>query len=168
MQAKMARRGAAPDRVDERMSVGRAILRIRAAKRLSQREVGRKSRLAPSYLSRIENERIEPSIATLGRLAAALDVEVSDFFAVSKRIDDPPCTECPVSSTGDCIGTLLASGRGPRPRGGKAIYTDDDLRLLLLADYVVRHGAATTRSAMAVLLESLVNRAERSIRAPGR
>jgi hypothetical protein len=57
---------------------------------------------------------------------------------------------------------------GSQAKGGKAIYTNDDLRLLLLTGHVVRHGAATTRIAMAVLLESLVNRAERSIRAPGR
>lgn len=58
--------------------------RIRAARRaagLSQSEVSKLSGISKPTLSRYENDHVLPSVATLHRIAGALDVPVSKLVA---------------------------------------------------------------------------------------
>jgi transcriptional regulator with XRE-family HTH domain len=64
-------------------SIGRTIKLIRIEKGLSQGDIERRTRLLRSYLSRVENGHTVPSLDTLGRIAAALEVSVS-------KLVDPP------------------------------------------------------------------------------
>ncbi|MFQ5844815.1 MAG: helix-turn-helix domain-containing protein [Planctomycetota bacterium] len=143
------------------VSVGKAVLRIRQEKRMTQSEVGRGARLATSYISRIENNHIQPTMATLGRLADALGVSVSSIFQVGEKGGVPVKYRCPVSAAGDCIGEQIRSHRGRPPRGGRAAYGKEELRLLRMTDFLARHGPRPVRQALAVVLESLMNRASR-------
>lgn len=143
------------------MSVGKAVLRLRQERGLTQNEVGRRARLATSYISRIENERIHPTMVTLSRLAEALQVATADLFRVAESPDAARLHSCPVSSSGQCVGELIRSGRGRRPSGGGITYGPEELRLLRMADYVVLHGSKDVRGALAVMLECFVNEASR-------
>ncbi|MHC5011597.1 MAG: helix-turn-helix domain-containing protein [Planctomycetota bacterium] len=142
------------------MSVGKAILQIRQERGLTQHQVGRRARLATSYVSRIENNRVQPTMATLGRVARALDVPLSLIFQASEKGEDPAGHTCPVSASGRCIGEQIRSHRGRAPRGKKATasYGKEDLRLLKMTDYIVRRGSKDARKALAVVLESLMQR----------
>lgn len=140
------------------MDVGKALLRIRRQRRMTQREVGRKARLAPSYLSRIENGRVQPTTATLTRLAGALRVKPSAIFAADEQGVDSFTHRCPVSSSGACIGEQIRSGHGRKPGRGKVSYGRGELELLRMADYVVLHGSPEVRRALRVLLEALMQR----------
>jgi DNA-binding XRE family transcriptional regulator len=140
------------------MTVGKAILRIRQERGMTQDEVGKSARLAPSYLSRIENEHVHPTTATLARLAKALRVKPSDIFHADERGPQSFRHRCPVSTSGQCIGEQIRSVHGRKPTRGKAHYGRRDLELLRMADYVILHGSAEVRRALGVVLESMVQR----------
>ena len=63
------------------MNLGEAIRKMRQEKGLSQGEMQKRTGILRSYLSRVENGHTVPSFATLQRLAVAMEVTLSDFFA---------------------------------------------------------------------------------------
>ena len=65
----------------ETMNLGESIKKIRQSKGLSQGEMQKRTGILRSYLSRVENGHTVPSLATLQRLATAMGVALSDFFA---------------------------------------------------------------------------------------
>jgi transcriptional regulator with XRE-family HTH domain len=62
------------------MKIGKRIRTIREAKGITQTEIARRTGLLPSYVSRIEGDRTKPEIPMLERVAAALGVQVYEFF----------------------------------------------------------------------------------------
>ncbi len=50
-------------------------------KGLSQRALAAKARMSYTYLCNVENEKADPSLTTLRRLAKALKVRVTDLVA---------------------------------------------------------------------------------------
>lgn len=62
------------------MNLGISIRKIRQAKGLSQGEMQKRTGILRSYLSRVENGHTVPSLATLQRLALAMNVALADFF----------------------------------------------------------------------------------------
>jgi len=140
------------------MSIGRAILRARQEQNLTQGQVGQRAGLATSYISRIENDRIQPTMPTLSRVADALGVPVSALFRSREKGEALLKHRCPVSGSGKCIGEQIRSHQGARPADRGANYGKEELHLLKMTDYVARHGTKETRRALRVVLESLINR----------
>jgi transcriptional regulator with XRE-family HTH domain len=66
---------------DEAIDVGRRLREIRTARRLTLREVAGRAELSESFLSQIERGRSGASIASLQRIASALELAVSDLFS---------------------------------------------------------------------------------------
>lgn len=58
---------------------------LRAGNNLTLRELGERSGVTPSQLSRIENRQVNPPVRTLARLARALGVSLSDLFREDER-----------------------------------------------------------------------------------
>ena len=63
------------------MDLGDSIRKIRHTKGLSQGEMQKRTGILRSYLSRVENGHTTPSLATLQRLASAMEVTLADFFS---------------------------------------------------------------------------------------
>ena len=63
-----------------RMQLARRLSELRTARGLTQAEFGTRVGLAYTYISRLENGRIGPSIALLEKLAEGLEVEVYQLF----------------------------------------------------------------------------------------
>jgi transcriptional regulator with XRE-family HTH domain len=61
-------------------SLGQRIKALRTERALQQRQLAEKAGLAPSMVSQIESGRLTPSLHTLGKLAAALGVQIAAFF----------------------------------------------------------------------------------------
>lgn len=137
------------------MSLGRAILRVRQELGLTQEEVGQKAGLAPSYLSRIENDHIHPTMATLNRLAAALDLPVGQLLEIAEQAMPPVVPRCPVSRSGACIGDLIRSCHGPKPEGVEGGYTAAEIRILRMVDEIITSGSRESRGALEVILEAM-------------
>lgn len=69
--------------------LGKAIRRIRQEREVSQQELARSAELTPSFLSLVENDRRQPSLSVLRRLAGALGVpeEVLIWESVELPLD---------------------------------------------------------------------------------
>ena len=67
--------------MEPEINLGDSIRKIRLARGISQGEMQKRTGILRSYLSRVENGHTVPSFATLQRLAGAMGVTLSDFFA---------------------------------------------------------------------------------------
>jgi transcriptional regulator with XRE-family HTH domain len=66
--------------MDVRRRVGLNLQRLRRDKGLSQEELAHRARVHQTYLSGVEGGKRNPSINVLGRVAAALDVDIEELF----------------------------------------------------------------------------------------
>ena len=135
------------------MSIGSRIIQIRNQKNISQRMLGERSGLASSYLSRVENRRVEPGPKTLRKIADALGVPVSELF------EEHPTGEgqhCAVSVSGKCVMDMLANRTGKQPVHAMETYSPRQLQLLRMASYLIQSGNARLLDALELLLQSLL------------
>lgn len=63
--------------------IGEEVRRLREQRGLSQRQLGERMGVAQSVIARLEAGGVEPTLATLDRVAAALDVALDIHFAES-------------------------------------------------------------------------------------
>ena len=72
------------------MTFGRNIRQIRRSKNLSQRQLAAMTGINFTYISRIENGKLEfsefPSEATIHKLADALDADEEELLLMAKKI----------------------------------------------------------------------------------
>jgi transcriptional regulator with XRE-family HTH domain len=142
-------------KMEGRMSLAEAVKKIRKDQGLTQAEVGKRSGLTVSYVSRIENGRIQPTTATLEKLALALGVPLSQVFSVPVQNPEPG-HHCPISSSGQCVGTLIRKGNQD-PKVPLLPYTEEELRLLRMADFLIQKGKPEIRKCLGTLLKALVD-----------
>jgi transcriptional regulator with XRE-family HTH domain len=89
------------------MDLGNAIRKIRQSKGLSQGEMQKRTGILRSYLSRVENGHTIPSLATLQRLATAMDVRLADFFSPDGGvIAEPQLSDTATEYLGELKGYL--------------------------------------------------------------
>jgi transcriptional regulator with XRE-family HTH domain len=62
------------------IDVGQRLRVFRMQKGLSQRELAKRTGLTNGLISRIEGNSISPTISTLKKLLAGLDISIADFF----------------------------------------------------------------------------------------
>ncbi len=137
------------------MSLGTRIMQVRNQKGLSQRQLSERSGIAASYLSRIENRRLEPRPKTLRKIADALDIPVSDLF--QDRPGGPGALQCVITPSGHCVMDLLRSGRGKPPLPGTESYSPRQLQLLRMSSYLIQTADARLLDTFDVLLSALLN-----------
>jgi transcriptional regulator with XRE-family HTH domain len=63
------------------MNIGGTIRDYRLQKGMSQGDIEKRTGLLRCYLSRVENGHTVPSLETLQKIAGALDLQLSQFFA---------------------------------------------------------------------------------------
>src|SRR6202790_5183409 len=68
------------------LNLATAIHSLRLRNGLSQRQLAGRMSVPRTYISKIENEKATPTLASLERLARALDVSVLDLLAPGERI----------------------------------------------------------------------------------
>lgn len=73
-------RDAADDLEVTRRSIGIRLAALREERRLSVRALGEAAGVTGGFISQVENGHVMPSIASLLRIASALNVRVADFF----------------------------------------------------------------------------------------
>jgi transcriptional regulator with XRE-family HTH domain len=69
-----------PSGLPTHLAIGARLRELRRKKKLSQRQIEQATGLLKCYISRIENGRTVPSLETLERFAAALDVPLHELF----------------------------------------------------------------------------------------
>lgn len=70
------------------MQIGSVVRRLRAERGLTLQQLADMTSLTAAYISKLENEKVSPSINTLKRLADELAVPLTEFFE-NDLIDDP-------------------------------------------------------------------------------
>jgi transcriptional regulator with XRE-family HTH domain len=71
----------------KRLKLGEKIRDLRLARRDTLRQVAGKTGLSIPLLSQIENSAVSPPVATLLRIARALDVNIGHFFREEESKD---------------------------------------------------------------------------------
>jgi transcriptional regulator with XRE-family HTH domain len=92
--------------VDEQAGVGMRLLELRRARGLSLRALSAASGLSLNAIARIERGESSPTVASLQRLAAALEVPLVEFFRVERTLAT----------------VLVRSGERPRSRSEGALF----------------------------------------------
>jgi transcriptional regulator with XRE-family HTH domain len=120
---------------------------------MTQRELGVAAGLAVTYLSRVENSRLTPSIPTLTRIADALEVPMSALFDAS-RLEEKDL--CPVSLSGRCILDQKHLGRGRKPDKDVETYTREQLEILRLCNLLLHSQDKDLLRALQTLMKGLL------------
>ncbi|MGC9159561.1 MAG: helix-turn-helix domain-containing protein [Terracidiphilus sp.] len=76
--------------------IGTTIRAFRLQRGLSQGDIEKRTGLLRCYLSRVENGHTVPSLDTLSKIAQALDLPITDFFAedsLNRKLNSPQVTD---------------------------------------------------------------------------
>lgn len=136
------------------MSTGKRIQWIRLQSKKTQQDLAQSSGLAVSYLSRVENDRIAPTVRTLGKIAAALRVPVADFFVREETLE--AADRCPVSLSGNCVLDQVFAGRGQTPKANVESYSPQQLKALRLCNFLLHTQDKELLRTLLTMLESLL------------
>jgi len=112
----ISKRGAASaGGVEQR--IGPQVKRLREAAGISVRKLADSAGFSASFISQLENGQVSPSIASLGQIAATLNVTLADFFATPDssevlvvRVDARPSFRSSWSRAR--IDSLMPAGKG--------------------------------------------------------
>jgi transcriptional regulator with XRE-family HTH domain len=73
-------------RTEPQPGLGRAIKQLRAERGLSQEQLGLRAEIHPTWISHIESGRNNPAWGSVRRIAAALEVRISELAALSEEL----------------------------------------------------------------------------------
>ena len=146
------------------MSIGTRIIQLRNQKGMTQQHLSDLTGLAASYLSRIENRRLEPRPHTLSKIALALGVTVSEIF--QERPTHLGTLQCVITSSGNCVMNMLQSSHGKRSQPVEESYNPHQLQLLRMTNYLIQTADKRLLDSLDVLLGALVNAEQYKARAP--
>ncbi len=133
--------------------VGKKVRELRHQAQMTQREVAERSGLTVSYLSRLENDRITPSVRTLRKIADALEVPVSALFDGDS--EQGSGESCPVSLSGQCIlEHRYISRLTPPPE--EETYNAEQLAVLQQCNDLLQHGEPEVLMALERVVRSLI------------
>jgi transcriptional regulator with XRE-family HTH domain len=136
------------------MSVGRRIHQLRSESHITQRELGEVTGLAVSYLSRVENGRLTPTLPTLTKIAGALSVPLTALFDAKATLEAKDA--CPVSLSGRCLLDHPFTGRGKRPASGVESYSREQLEALRLCNFLLHIGDKELLRSLVTVLKGLL------------
>lgn len=136
------------------MTTGKRIQWIRMQAKKTQQDLAESSGVAISYLSRLENDRIAPTVRTLGKIATALRVPVSSLFDEGEVLE--AADSCPVSLSGSCILDQIFAGRGQKPKMNVESYSPLQLKALRLCNFLLHTQDKDLLRTLLTMLESLL------------
>jgi transcriptional regulator with XRE-family HTH domain len=140
------------------MSIGTRIIQIRNQKNMTQRQLSDRCGIAGSYLSRIENRRLEAGPKTLRKISEALGVPLSELFEESPTVHS--VSQCVITGSGSCIMELLENRERKGVPADRESYSPRQLKLLRMANYLIQSGNSRVQDALELLLSSLISSSE--------
>ncbi len=144
----MARKSKKPD-------LGQRIAAHRSQLGLTQTVIAKRAGLAASYLSRIENGKIFPTVPTAQKIATALRVPLSELLRPA-----PPQKKskgCPVTAKGACLIDLIDPKWGFGSEGRGERYTPRQIRLMRRFTALVREGSPDLLNSLEVVVGGLLD-----------
>jgi transcriptional regulator with XRE-family HTH domain len=135
--------------------IGKRLGSVRAQRGLSQGTVSRLAGIAPSYLSKIENGRIQPTFPTLWRIMGALHASFEDVMGPEHLMERRP-TACPISASGECLTQLIRSEPEVARDRRRVFVSTREVQLLRDLLAWLRGASSEHARALEVLLEEVV------------
>ena len=139
--------------------IGRRLTGARLRRGMSQGAVARLAGIAPSYLSRIEHGKIQPTLPTLLRVMQALHAQFDEIVGPEPEPGGRRGA-CPVSARGECLLDLIRPDGEVEP-GASEAYSPREIRLLRRMARWLKASSGDRVRAMEILLEDLVRGAGR-------
>jgi len=136
------------------MSIGNKINQLRTESHITQRELGEVTGLAVSYLSRVENDRLTPTLPTLTKIADALAIPLTVLFDEKATLEARD--QCPVSLSGRCLLDHPFTGRGKRAKKGVETYSREQLKALRLCNFLLHTGDRELLRTLLMMLKGLL------------
>ena len=137
--------------------VGPRLASLRRLRQRSQRSVADGAELAPSYLSRIENGRVQPTFPTVLRILRSLGCDMGEFLEPT-RITVKRRGTCPVTVRGRCLLDSIKSEAHANRKDDR--YTPREARLINRFATWIKSVEPTRLRAMEVLLEDWLRSAQ--------
>lgn len=134
--------------------VGQRLAAARLQRGLSQGTVARRAGIAPSYLSRIENSKLQPSFRTVFRVVRAMHVPFEEIAGVEPGARHPKGA-CPISHSGHCMLDLIHSEFEVAHEPEAEAFTPRQIRLLRRFAAWMRTVPQDRQRAMEILLDEL-------------
>jgi transcriptional regulator with XRE-family HTH domain len=107
---------------DSEMSFGERLRGLRIERRLNQKELAAAAGIDVTYLSKLENSRLEPPAEeTIRRLAGALEVEPTELLLLAHKV---PSDLKPIITASPMVPRFLRAARN---------LTDEDWQALIAA-----------------------------------
>lgn len=72
------------------MDIGQTIFRVRKEKGIKQKDLARRAGISPTYLSQIENGQRSPTLVTLEKISAEINIPLSILSFLSLDINSIP------------------------------------------------------------------------------
>ncbi len=134
--------------------IGRRMAARRRDAGYSQRTVARRVGLDPSYLSRIETGKVQPTLGTVMRIAAALRLSLDGLVGPSppERLGQ----HCPVSARGTCLLDRIDTSGHPGGPVDFTVTTPQQLRLLRQATRMVHLSPPHVLKALEILFNEML------------
>lgn len=70
------------------LHIGKRLKEIRMERKLSQRELAKRTGVANASISQIESDRINPTVGALKRILDGIPISLADFFDEGKRAEE--------------------------------------------------------------------------------
>lgn len=141
--------------MDRQPNIGQRLAAARLRRGLSQAIVAERAGIAPSYLSRIENSRVQSTFRTLSRVARAIEVPFEEL-AMAEPHPKQLRGHCPVSHGGDCLLDLIHADTVGQREKHREYYTVRHIKLLGEFAELLRAEPPGRLNAIEVLIEELL------------
>jgi len=138
----------------EKPDLGQRIAAHRSQLGLSQTVVAERAGLAASYLSRIENGKIFPTVPTAQKIAAALRLPLSELLRPTPS--ESKNRGCPVSAKGTGLIDLIDPKWGFGSRSRTERYSPRQIRLMRRFTTLVREGSPELLKGLEVVVSGLL------------
>ncbi len=146
-------------RKSEKPDLGQRIAAHRSQLGLSQTVVAERAGLAASYLSRIENGKIFPTVPTAQKIATALRLPLSELLRPAPA--ESKNRGCPVSAKGSCLIDLIDPKWGFGSRSRTERYSPRQIRLMRRFTTLVREGSPELLKGLEVVVSGLLETSKR-------
>ncbi len=134
--------------------LGQRVAASRSQLGLSQTDVAKRAGLAASYLSRIENGKIHPTVPTAQKIAGALHVPLGELLGPTPLQQKDQ--GCPVSARGICLIDLIDHRPQFRSTDGTEHYSPRQIRLMRRFTKLVREGSPELLNSLDVIIGGLL------------
>jgi transcriptional regulator with XRE-family HTH domain len=135
-------------------SLGQRVAASRSQLGLSQTDVAKRAGLAASYLSRIENGKIHPTVPTAQKIAGALRVPLGELLGPTPLQQKDQ--GCPVSARGICLIDLVDHRRQLRSAEDTEHYSPRQIRVMRRFTKLVREGSPEILNGLDVVIGGLL------------